>query len=142
MQIKSVWMYHDENNEDLSKCFVWTSSVKNKMIVNVIDRGISSRDRIRNQEYQKHNNTMFSSRMIPDMCGELATIVKNYYTHKENNPDTKIQYVKNHSIHLGRDNFIIMDGIFSFTVITYGSRTYIKLCQYMIEMLEKYEIRS
>ena len=112
------------------------------MIVNVIDRGISSRDRIRNQEYQKHKHIMFFKRMIPDACGEVATIVKNYYTHKKNNPDTKIPYVKNHSIHLGRDNFKIEDGVFSFTVIPYGSKTSIKLCQYIIDMLKKYEIRS
>ena len=66
---------------------------------------------------------MFYKRVIPDACGEVATIVKNYYTHEKSNPDIKIPCIKNHSIHFGRDNFTIIDGIVLYHDL-YENKTY------------------
>lgn len=95
VQLKSIWQYHNENSVDLTKQFCWILSIKKKMIINSISTGITSRESVVKQEYQKHNNTMFYKPNIVSACADVAGMLRNYYEHKKRDPNTKIPHPKN-----------------------------------------------
>ena len=157
--VKSVQMFHDmfhensvhnkEDREGLAKLFKWITSIKNKMIINCIKTGKTSRNGISKQEYQKHKHTMFQKNIISVYVRRRSQHFKKLLesrTRKQRKTRTgktvKIPRCKKYSISLGSQSFDIVDDIFTFTVIPYKLKISIQLPPYMIEILNNHIVCS